>query len=197
MPDSSLTITGRCASIVAIFVVLFIRGSSLVVASKQQVAFSIGSKVIYPSHGIGTITKIESGKSAGLDESCYIIRFTTSGMTIMAPVKSAKMVGMRKVIQKREVPKIMRILKDSGAEKIESNWNKRQKTYLEKIKSGSIFEVASVYRDLFLLKEKKGLSFGEQQVFDNAHKLVVSEIAEAKGIQEDKASVLLTKALSN
>lgn len=154
-------------------------------------------KIIYPSHGIGTITKIESGKASGLDESCYIIRFQTSGMTIMAPVKSAKNVGMRNVIQKREVPKIMRILKDSNSEKIESNWNKRQKTYLEKIKSGSIFEVASVYRDLFLLKEKKGLSFGEQQVFDNAHKLVVSEIAEAKGIQEDKASVLLDKALAN
>ncbi len=164
---------------------------------KSQTSFPIGSKIIYPSHGIGTIEKIEQKSVAGVNESCYIIFFKTSGMKIMAPIKQANFVGMRSLITKREVPKIMRILKDGGEKRIESNWNKRQKTYMEKIKSGSIFEVALVYRDLYFLKERKGLSFGEQQVFDNAQKLVVSEIAEAKGIHEEKATKLLSKALSN
>lgn len=159
--------------------------------------FPVGSKILYPSHGIGTIERIDEQSITGDDGSCYIIRFRSSGMTIMAPVRSANSVGIRKIIAKREVPKILKILSDGASTNIESNWNKRQKTYLEKIKSGSIFEVASVYRDLSLLKDKKGLSFGEQQVFDNAYKLVVSEVAEAKGIQEEKASSLLTDAMTN
>jgi CarD family transcriptional regulator len=80
---------------------------------------------------------------------------------------------------------------------MESNWNKRQKVYLEKIKSGSLFEVASVYRDLYFLRTTKGLSFGEQQVFDNAHKLIVSEIAESKGVGEEKVVKMLNDALTN
>lgn len=164
---------------------------------EPSVDFEVGSKIVYPSHGLGTIEKIESRKVSGMTEACYIIRLQNSGMTIMAPIKSAKSVGLRGIIKKREVNKIMKILKNGEDSKIEPNWNKRQKSYLEKIKSGSIFEVASVYRDLFTLRATKGLSFGEQQVFDNAQKLIVSEIAEAKGIQEGKAEKMLYEALSN
>ncbi|VAX25722.1 hypothetical protein MNBD_NITROSPINAE02-20 [hydrothermal vent metagenome] len=158
--------------------------------------FEVGEKIIYPSHGLGVIEKIEEQSSSGMSELCYVIRFENSGMKIMSPIRSAKNVGLRHIIRKQDVPKIIRILQSDETDNIESNWNKRQKIYLEKIKTGSIFEVTSVYRDLFVLKEKKGLSFGEQQVFDNAHRLVVSEIAEAKGILEEKASKLLDKALT-
>ena len=157
--------------------------------------FGIGEKVVYPSHGIGTIDKIENKSMSGLKISCYIISFT-SGMTIMAPVNSAGSVGLRSVISKRDVTKVLKVLKGGLNGTIESNWNKRQKTYLDKIKSGSIFEVASVYRDLSFLRGHKGLSFGEQQVFDNAHKLIVSEIAEAKGVHEEKAVKMINSALS-
>ena len=160
-------------------------------------SFKVGSKIIYPSHGLGIIEKIEPRDVSGITEACYIIRLRNSGMTIMAPLKSARSVGLRGIIPKRDVPKIIRILKNGASKDIETNWNKRQKSFLEKIKSGSIFEVASVYRDLFTLRSMKGLSFGEQQVFDNAHKLIVSEIAESKGIQEEKAAKLLNEALKH
>jgi len=159
--------------------------------------FPVGSKVIYPSHGIGIVEKLENRDVAGSTEPCYVIRFQRSGMTIMAPVRSSISVGLRGVIPRREVSKIMKILKDEKGNPIESNWNKRQKLYLEKIKTGSIFEVAGVYRDLYFLRNTKGLSFGEQQVFDSARQLIVSEIAESKGIREDKAEEMLMEALTN
>lgn len=158
--------------------------------------FEIGSKIVYPSHGIGTIDKIDKKPKSGLNEACYIIRFT-NGMTIMAPVRSAVSVGLRNVISKRDVSKVMKILRDDVNGVIETNWNKRQKSYQEKMKSGSIFEVATVYRDLSFLRDSKGLSFGEQQVFDNARKLIVSEIAEAKGVEEDTVVKMINTALSN
>ncbi len=165
-------------------------------AVKETGKFSVGSKVVYPSHGIGTIHKIELQSIAGNDESCYVISFV-GGMTIMAPVKTAGHVGLRSIIAKREVAKVLRILRESENGMMESNWNKRQKVYHEKIKSGSIFEVADVFRDLNLLRERKGLSFGEQQVFDNAKKLIVSEVAIAKGLEESAAQKLIDTALTH
>ncbi len=159
--------------------------------------FQVGSKVIYPNHGLGVIEKIENRKISGTAAAFYIIRIQKNGMTIMAPINSAVCVGMRQIISKRDVPKIIKILENGGVDSYEPNWNKRQKIYQEKIKTGSLFEVASVYRTLFLLKESKGLSFVEQQVFENAHHLVISELAEAKGIGQDKAVKLVDKAVSN
>ncbi len=158
--------------------------------------FEVGSTVVYPPHGIGVLYSIDDNGESTFNEACYVIRFT-NGMTIMAPIKSADMVGLRHVIPKRDVSKVMSILGDGIDEDVERNWNKRQKAYQDKIKSGSIFEVASVYRDLFLLRGSKGLSFGEQQVFDNAHKLVVSELAVAKGVDEEKIIKMIDEALSN
>ncbi len=164
---------------------------------KFDIAFKVGSKIIYPNHGLGVIEKIERRKVSGTANSYYIIRIRKGSMTIMAPIKTAKDVGMRDVISKSDVPKIMKILKNGISEIFEPNWNKRQKTYLDKIKTGSLFEVATVYRALHKLKESKGLSFVEQQVFENAHQLVISELAEAKGVGEDKVMKLVDKALSN
>jgi len=160
--------------------------------------FKVGSKVIYPSHGLGIIEKIEEREVAGSEDAFFIIRLQKNGMTIMAPIRSAQVVGLRQIIATKEVPKIMRILRNGVADQdLEPNWNKRQKAFLDKIKTGSLTEVASVYRTLFKLKESKGLSFVEQQVFENAHHLIVSEIAEAKGINEDKAVKLVGQALAN
>jgi len=175
----------------------FLDSEALVVATaKSGQKFSVGAKVVYPSHGIGTIARIDGKDVSGFAEPCYVISFK-SGMTIMAPLTSSATVGLRRVISRRQVTKVMTILKDSGADAIESNWNKRQKTYQEKIKSGSIFEVALVLRDLYSLRTSKGLSFGEQQVFDNARKLIVSELAVAKGAPEATIIEMIDDALTN
>ncbi len=163
---------------------------------KGASAFEVGAKVIYPTHGLGVIEKIETRKFSGVDSAFYVIRIKKKGMTIMAPINSANQVGVRTIIPKRDVPKVIDILKDGEAECHEPNWNKRQKTYQEKIKSGSLFEVATVFKTLFTLKESKGLSFVEQQVFENAYQLIVTELAEAKGVGEDKAMKIVDKALS-
>jgi len=160
-------------------------------------SFKVGAKVVYPTHGLGIIEKIEELSVSGAIAAFYIIRIKSKEMTIMAPINSAVSAGMRSIISKREVPKMMRILKNGIAESFEPNWNKRQKNYLDKIKTGCVFEVASVYRALFKLKMSKGLSFVEQQVFENAHPLVISELAEAKGIAENRAAEIVNKALSN
>ncbi|MDH5508926.1 MAG: CarD family transcriptional regulator [Nitrospinota bacterium] len=159
--------------------------------------FKVGTKVVYPSHGLGTIEKIEKLKFAGMADAFYIIRLRKSGMTIMAPTRTADSLGLRGVIAKRDVPKILSILENGILEEVEPNWNKRQKRFLEMIKTGALSDVAHVYRALFKLKGSKGLSFVEQQVFDNAYELIVSEIAEAKGICKDKAALMVGKALSN
>ena len=164
---------------------------------KSRSTFKVGSKVIYPNHGLGVIEKIEERKVSGTADAFYVIRIRKGAMTIMAPTKTAENMGLRDIIAKTEVPKIMRILKNGIAETFEPNWNKRQKTYIDKIKTGSLSEVATVYRALHKLKESKGLSFVEQQVFENAHHLVISELAEAKGVGEDKVVKLVDRALSN
>jgi len=159
--------------------------------------FKIGAKVVYPSHGVGVIEKIEDRRVSGMADCFYVIRIQKNGMTIMAPTRSAISVGLRKIIHKNEVPKIMRILRNGATGDFEPNWNKRQKIYQEKIKTGSLSEVASVYRALYHLKATKGLSFVEQQVYENAHHLITSEIAEAKGICQDRAEKLVDRALAN
>ena len=160
-------------------------------------SFEVGARVIYPTHGLGIVEKIESREVCGDDCACYVIRFSGKGMTIMAPVSNASTMGIRSIISSRDVPKIMRILKNGVAEDFEPNWNKRQKNYMDRIKSGSLCEVASVYRVLFKQKQTKNLSFVEQKVFENAYQLIVSEIAEAKGVCEDKAVKMVDKALDN
>lgn len=168
-----------------------------VMPAKSLDEFKVGSKVIYPSHGLGTIEKIEKREVSGASAAFYIIRLQKNGMTIMAPIKSASDVGLRGIISKSEIPKVMKILKNGMIENYERNWNKRQKSFLEKIKSGCLYEVAAVYRTLAYLRENKGLSFVEQQVFENAEQLIISEIAEAKGVAEDQVVKMMDKALSN
>lgn len=159
--------------------------------------FKIGTKIVYPAHGVGVVEKIEEKEMSGKTEHCYIIRMSEGGMTIMVPKNNATKIGIRKVIDKKDVKKILTILRNDShdSSEMEENWNRRHKEYIEKIKTGSVFEVAKVYRDLYLLKSEKELSFGERQVLDNAHQLIVSEIAEAKGINEEKAKLLLKNAM--
>ncbi|HJM83216.1 MAG TPA: CarD family transcriptional regulator [Nitrospinota bacterium] len=164
---------------------------------KLRGGFPIGSKVVYPSHGLGVIERIEKREISGGNTSFYVIRIPKKGMTIMAPIKHASSAGVRCVIAKNDVPKVMKILKSSSYDDHEPNWNKRQKSYFDRIKTGSIFEVASVLKTLNRFKINKGLSYVEQQVFENAYQLIISELAEAKGVEEEKIIKTVTKALGN
>lgn len=150
--------------------------------------FKIGDKAVYPSQGVGIIQSIESREISGSNQIFYIFKTLTNDITIMIPTSNADSVGLRRIIGRETVPKIYEILREKEIITDGQTWNRRYKEYTEKIKSGSIYEVAEVLRNLFILKESKDLSFGEKKLMDTAFNLIVKEIAVAINQPESEVS---------
>lgn len=148
--------------------------------------FQIGDKAVYPGHGVGVIEAIETKRISGKEQSFYILRFVDNGMTIMVPENNVKSAGLRTVIRKIDARKVMEILKDREVTLDNQTWNRRYREYMEKINTGSIYEIAEVLRDLHLLKAEKELSFGEKKIMDMAKTLLVKELAIARDVKESE-----------
>ena len=148
--------------------------------------FKVGDLAVYPAQGVGVIEAIENREIMGNKRLFYIMKIMGNGMKIMIPTDGAESVGLREVITKDDIPKIYEILRNKDVTIDKQTWNKRYKEYLEKIKTGSVFEVARVLRDLFLLKSDKNLSFGERKMMDTAKNLLVREISIASHAEETK-----------
>jgi len=148
--------------------------------------FKIGDLAVYPAHGVGIIEKIENRKFSGCQENFYVMRILENNMIIMIPSSNAANVGLREIINRKEVSKVFSILKETDM-CVDDNqtWNRRYRDYMEKIKSGSVFEVAEVYRDLTTIQHDKELSFGERKMLDTARSLLVKEISLAKNMKEE------------
>ncbi len=146
--------------------------------------FQIGDKAVYPGHGVGVIEAIETKQISGSELMFYILRVLDNGMTIMIPRDNVGAVGLRGVIRKLEIPKVLKILKDRDVEIDNQTWNRRYREYMEKINTGSIFEIAEVLRDLYLLRTEKELSFGERKIMDMAKNLLVKELAIVRDVKE-------------
>jgi CarD family transcriptional regulator len=146
--------------------------------------FRIGDKAVYPGHGVGVIEAIENKQISGKDQIFFILRIIENGMTIMIPRDSLESVRLREVIRKIEVSKVIHILKDRDVTLDNQTWNRRYREYMEKINTGSIYEIAEVLRDLHLLKAEKELSFGERKIMDTAKNLLVKELAIARDVKE-------------
>jgi CarD family transcriptional regulator len=144
--------------------------------------FQVGDKAVYPGHGVGVIESIETKQISGTELMFYILRITDNGLTIMIPRDNA--VGLRGVIRKLEIPKVLQILKARDVEIDTQTWNRRYREYMEKINTGSIFEIAEVIRDLHLLKNEKELSFGERKILDTAKNLLIKELAIVRDVKE-------------
>ena len=142
--------------------------------------FKIGDMAVYPTHGVGIIESIESKEISGDKQTFYVLRVLGNGMTIMVPTDNADSVGLRQIISQKQVSKVYKILKKKDIEIDAQTWNRRYREYVEKIKTGSIFEVAGVLRDLFLLRLDKDLSFGERRMLDTARNLLIKELSIAK-----------------
>jgi CarD family transcriptional regulator len=152
--------------------------------------FQIGDLAVYPAHGVGEIQAIESRVVNGEEHDFYIMKVLENGMVIMIPTRNVESVGLREIIDKKEVAKVyevMRFRKDGLPDN--QTWNRRYREYMDKIKTGSLYDVAEVFRDLFLLKLTKDLSFGERKLYDTAQVLLVKELSTAKEI--DEAAILL------
>ena len=152
--------------------------------------FKVGDKVVYPSHGVGFVADIQDREMSGTEESFYILQMYERGMTIMVPTANSHKVGLREVIREADVKKVMEVLKQRESRSTEA-WNRRSKQYMETIKTGCVFEIAKIYRDLTRLKTRKTLSFGEKRVLDNVRELISEEISQVRGISKDSVVTLL------
>jgi CarD family transcriptional regulator len=153
--------------------------------------FKIGDRAVYPGQGVTEITGIESKQISGNTEVLYMLKVLNTNRKIMIPVSKVASVGLRKVIGNAEVESIYSVLKDRSIAGVHQTWNRRYRSYVEKINTGSILDVAEVLRDLSLLKYTKPLSFGERKMLDQARQLLVKELSVAKSTEElDIASEL-------
>jgi CarD family transcriptional regulator len=158
----------------------------VVMEQKRGALFKIGDMAVYPSHGVGVIDAIESKNLSGKEQKFYILRLLSNGMTIMIPTDNVEQVGLRGIVASREISKVYKILKDKTAPSDSQTWNRRYREYMEKIRTGSAFEVAEVLRDLLLLRIGKDLSFGERRMLDMAKGLLVKELSIAQKSPEDR-----------
>jgi CarD family transcriptional regulator len=148
--------------------------------------FKVGDLAVYPAQGVGVIEAIESREYMGSKQLFYVMKIMSNDMKIMIPTDSAESVGLREIIAEEEIPKVYEILRNKDVTIDKQTWNKRYKEYLDKIKTGSVFEIAGVLRDLFILKSDKNLSFGERKMMDTAKSLLVKEISVASHAEETK-----------
>lgn len=152
--------------------------------------FNIGDKVVYPMHGAGVIEAIEEKEILGDRKEYYIMKLPIGEMKVMVPRDNVCLVGLREIINKDAVEKVLEILQDD-CEETSSNWNRRYRYHLEKIKSGSIFEVAAVVRNLTLRDKEKGLSTGEKKMLESAKRILVSELALVQEAEQSEINCML------
>jgi CarD family transcriptional regulator len=148
--------------------------------------FKTGELAVYPAHGVGVIESIERREINGEKQNFYIMRIIDTDMVIMIPTHNVHSVGVRNIIDKKDIPRVLDILKDRSIEIATQTWNKRYREYMDKIRTGSVFEVAAVLRDLYILKDEKPLSFGEKKMLDTAMNLLVKELSIARNVKEDR-----------
>lgn len=157
--------------------------------------FKIGDKVVYPMHGAGVIEAIEEKEVLGEKRQYYILRLPVGDMKVMIPISNGAEVGLREVIDREGVQRVFHILRQQSSA-MSPNWNRRYRANLEKIKSGNIYEVAEVVRNLIKRDREKGLSSGERKMLENARQILISELVLATELEEDKAQSLLDSAFA-
>jgi CarD family transcriptional regulator len=154
--------------------------------ARTSLEFKVGDKAVYPAQGVAEVISIEEREIAGSRQRFYVLRILDSERRIMVPVKNADVVGLRNVICEAEIREIFEILRERTVAYDNQTWNRRYRGFMDKIKTGSIYDVAEVLRDLYRLKTDKQLSFGERRMLDTARTLIVKEIAIARAQTEEQ-----------
>ena len=153
---------------------------------QSSTTWAVGDKAVYPVHGVAEVMALEKRDIGGNQMPVYILKILDTGLKIMVPVTNAGSVGLRDLISAKQVKEVYEILKSRDIPRDTQTWNRRYREYMEKIKTGSVFESAEVMRDLCVLRATKELSFGERKMLDTARGLLIKELACAKGVGEDK-----------
>jgi len=157
--------------------------------------YKIGDKVVYPNHGVGVIEQINSGVLNGRTERYYMIRVVVSGLRVMVPQSNAATVGLRSVIRSTDTSKVLGFL-EKGKLNSHHDWKHRFKENSERMRTGSLLEVAVVLKSLVSLSRSKPLSFREKKMLERAKYLLVSEMATARNLTSENAEGLVVKSLA-
>jgi CarD family transcriptional regulator len=160
-----------------------------------DVNFHIGDKVVYPNHGVGVIEQISSRTIGSTVERYYLLKIKASSATVMVPFQNAASVGLRRVIRNGEAQKVVDFLTEVETAS-NADWKDRFKENSDRMRTGSLLEVAAVLKSLLLLTNSKPLSFREKKMLERARYLLVSELAMAKNCEERLVEDVLTKALA-
>jgi len=161
-----------------------------------MIEFRISDKAVYPAYGVAEVVGIEKKEINGAVCSFYVLKVLDSEMQILVPREKADQVGLRPVATRQEVEEVFEILREQDVHIDKQTWNRRYRGFMEKIKTGSLFEVAEVYRDLYRLKSTKTLSFGERRMLDTAKNLIVKELSVAQNWNEQRVEKELEKAFA-
>jgi CarD family transcriptional regulator len=157
--------------------------------------FQVGEKVVYPNHGVGVIENISSRSFGTQSERFYLLRLSSSCLTVMVPFSSVDHVGLRKVTRNGEIAKVLEFL-SKGKCKHCQDWKDRFKENSEKMQKGSLLDVAEVLKELAMIQSHKPLSFREKKMLDRARTMLVSEMATSRALHEPEAVELLNSALA-
>src|SRR2546425_10500794 len=158
--------------------------------------FHIGEKVVYPNHGVGIIEEVTSRPINGVPEKFYMLRIHSNASLVMVPTCNVENVGLRRIIKKADLSGLFKLLEDNFFEP-ESDWKGRYKDHSEKMRTGSIFQVAEVLKSLVYLSYKKSLSFREKRMLDRAKQLIVSEVATVRGVSEKAVEEHIDRAMAS
>jgi CarD family transcriptional regulator len=167
-----------------------------VVSEVECIEFELGDHVVYPHHGAGKVLKKEEMEVLGESREYLTIKILHNDMTVKVPTENAGIAGLRRVIDEETVKKVLDVLQDEVSD-MPKNWNRRFKHNRDKIKTGDIYELAEVVRNLALRESEKGLSTGEKQMFTRAKKILASELMYALDKDEDEAEGYLDELLAN
>lgn len=157
--------------------------------------FQIGDKVVHPMHGAGIVDSIVQEKVNGVMEDYYLLKLPNRSMVVMIPVKTSSEVGLRPVVPQERADEVLSSIPTIQVEMI-SNWNRRYRDNLERLKSGDLTEVARVIKGLTMRDRKRGLSTGERKMLNSARDILISEVVMAKGMEEEEAAAALDAALA-
>jgi CarD family transcriptional regulator len=157
--------------------------------------FEVGDKVVYPHHGAAIIEKREKKKVFDERKDYFILRLAYGDLTLMVPVDNAEEIGLRDIINDEEVEEVFAVLRKKEA-RMPTNWSRRFKNHVEKLKSGDIYQVAEVVRNLSIREQDKGLSAGEKRMLAKARQILVSELTFALNVDEEAAEDRLDEVLT-
>jgi CarD family transcriptional regulator len=159
------------------------------------VSFRVGDKVVYPHHGAAVIEKMEERELFGEKRNYFILKLAYGELTLMVPTDSTEDVGLREVTPAKDMPKVFKVLKKQEPMTNTTNWSRRFKANVEKLRSGDIYQVADVVRSLHQRDKEKGLSAGEKRMLTKARQILVSELTFSKDCDEEAAEKLLDEVL--